>query len=443
MTRREEGLTAAFQRNLPRRRGGRASRATTRGIHRGILQVLRERIVFILQYLVVGTSSHQIYSSRIAQIDERLEHLQDNWVEDKFVVLPNLKDFASLAPGLEPESESEVETVFAQSEPEEISDQEEADRRPVFSVPAFQQAFERLLQRGGPRLATSSASSSSVPAPASVETPSVAKPSSKPPPLLIPPSKGTPKQKAAPKATSFLAPTSKAKPESRVVLGKPASVPAIASGRVVPTVILEPVPKAPQVDLNILVAQDLGVLPAGAELFGLSRRLSFQPIISLDYHNVLDKAVLSRTRVLRLDSAGQIDQRVQAAVGALLGSPFQILVCSYCHEEETRQRVRTACVDNPNWNATLISDKPTGPKGKLACLSQVISDRCLSSRPSRVYHVDDSYDVLKELKDYSGIIPVGVRVKRRNYWEVEGVWYGDNIFAALEHILELEQPYLR
>jgi hypothetical protein len=63
--------------------------------------------------------------------------------------------------------------------------------------------------------------------------------------LLIPPSKGTPKQKAAPKATSFLAPTSKAKPESRVVLGKPASVPAIASGRVVPTVILEPVPKAP------------------------------------------------------------------------------------------------------------------------------------------------------------------------------------------------------
>ena len=210
-TRREEGLTAAFQRNLLRRRGGRASRATTRGIHRGILQVLRERIVLILQYLVVGTSSHQIYSSRIAQIDGRLEHLQDNWVEHKFVVLPNLKDFASFAPGLEPESESEVETVFAQSEPEEISDQEEADRRPVFSVPAFQQAFERLLQRGGPRLATSSASSSSVPTPASVETPSVAKPSSKPPPL-IPPS--TPKQKAAPKATSFLAPTSKAKPES-------------------------------------------------------------------------------------------------------------------------------------------------------------------------------------------------------------------------------------
>ena len=90
MTRREEGLTAAFQRNLPRRRGGRASRATTRGIHRGILQVLRERIVLILQYLVVGTSSHQIYSSRIAQIDERLEHLQNNWVEDKFVVLPKL-----------------------------------------------------------------------------------------------------------------------------------------------------------------------------------------------------------------------------------------------------------------------------------------------------------------------------------------------------------------
>lgn len=50
---------------------------------------------------------------------------------------------------------------------------------------------------------------------------------------------------------------------------------------------------------------------------------------------------------------------------------------------------------------------------------------------------------LERAEGHSGIIPVGVRVKRRNYWEVEGVWYGDNIFAALEHILELEQPYLR
>ena len=78
-----------------------------------------------------------------------------------------------------------------------------------------------------------------------------------------------------------------------------------------------------------------------------------------------------------------------------------------------------------------ISDKPTGRNGKLAVLRQVIDPQAFNS--GRTYHVDDDEGVLSEIRDFSNIVPVGVRVRgKRNWRETHGVHYTDNVFEALD-----------
>ena len=144
------------------------------------------------------------------------------------------------------------------------------------------------------------------------------------------------------------------------------------------------------VPANISFAEPLGDLPFGAELHSVTRRFSFAPVKSIDYHNVLDRVNVSRRRLLKLSATGQLHNQVTAAVGAVLGNPFQVLVLSYCHHEATRQNVRRACIGNSSFNPVSNCDRPTCELGKLSVLRQVISEELLDSRPCRVYHIDDS-----------------------------------------------------
>ena len=80
------------------------------------------------------------------------------------------------------------------------------------------------------------------------------------------------------------------------------------------------------VPANISFAEPLGDLPFGAELHGVTRRFSFAPVMGIDYHNVLDRVNVSRRRLLKLSATGQLHNQVTAAVGAVLGNPFQVLV---------------------------------------------------------------------------------------------------------------------
>lgn len=132
LTRRREGLLElleghAHARNIQTRRGGRQARAGTRarGIHRGLLQLLKEHVFRLLAILAQGPC-HRALSLRIQQIDQRLVFLRDNWVEDKRVVLPGLRDWPELRvvePDIEIESASEVESIlYLSSDEEQASD---------------------------------------------------------------------------------------------------------------------------------------------------------------------------------------------------------------------------------------------------------------------------------------------------------------------------------
>lgn len=63
LARKEDSFVAAYHRDVQRQRGGRQAKASTRGIHRRILQCLRERLERVLQ--VITFASHiQVYQAR-------------------------------------------------------------------------------------------------------------------------------------------------------------------------------------------------------------------------------------------------------------------------------------------------------------------------------------------------------------------------------------------
>ena len=156
---------------------------------------------------------------------------------------------------------------------------------------------------------------------------------------------------------------------------------------------------------------------------------------------MLDRVNLSKTRSLHLTPNGQLHPQVATAVAAVLGNPFRVLVLSYCHREYTRQNVRRACFGNPAFNAVAISDKPTQELGKLSVLRQVISEELLESEPCRVYHIDDSWEVLTELRDKSNVVPIGIKLYKRGFYQVPGVHYEINLFGAIEYALRSEQRF--
>lgn len=87
-----------------------------------------------------------------------------------------------------------------------------------------------------------------------------------------------------------------------------------------------------------------------------------------------------------------------------------------------------------------ITDKASGPKGKLAFLRAVCDSRVLQEDPPRVYHVDDSPEVLEELYNSGdSIIPIGVKLDRPRYRQIPGVDYGWNVLDCVERVLQIEQ----
>ena len=117
----------AHWRNLESRRGGRQGRARTRGIHRHLLSLLKQRIERLLSVLAPRSQRAEAWNLRVQQIDERTRFLNNNWPEDKHIVLPGLREWAaenlsdSSAVTVAIESESEVETLCHSSDEEDQS----------------------------------------------------------------------------------------------------------------------------------------------------------------------------------------------------------------------------------------------------------------------------------------------------------------------------------
>lgn len=104
-----------------------------------------------------------------------------------------------------------------------------------------------------------------------------------------------------------------------------------------------------------------------------------------------------------------LDGLTTAASGATL------VALSYCHAEDTRQNVRRALVGLPQFRHIILSDDRINNRGKLRVLERLISERCLNS--GRVYHIDDSWEVLAEVRNSQRVVPVGIRTHNRQ-WKV-------------------------
>ena len=146
LTRQQEGLVHAFQRNVATRRGGRQARARTRGIHRGLLQVLHERILRVLEQLW-DRAQRQVHEDRLQQIEERQAFLERGYPEDKYTVLPNIRDFYIgfyIGGGVDVPSDIEsvslVETI--------VDSEEERDEPIVVEDGPLDFAVRRELERG-------------------------------------------------------------------------------------------------------------------------------------------------------------------------------------------------------------------------------------------------------------------------------------------------------
>ena len=89
----------------------------------------------------------------------------------------------------------------------------------------------------------------------------------------------------------------------------------------------------------------------------------------------------------------------------------------------------------PQFEYVVISDDRINYRGKLRVLERLISDRCLNT--GQVYHIDDSWEVLTEVRDSQRIVPVGIRTHNRQR-RIDGVQYCDNILEALDYVAWLD-----
>jgi hypothetical protein len=371
----------------------------------------------------------------------------NNFPEDKFTVLPDLREYleqhhtwetvsvdsnsvndpVELPPNIS-ESESEEGTPYQRSDPilqravdrlvksgqvvrtkkgiELSASSQEALARKDLSVP---QLPERL--RGGSRVAPSSqtaASSSTDPAPV----------------LLRLAPKSVPK--SAPK---FLKPT-------------PKSLPSTSSDSQTVVVVEEdtqllldhPTLVASEVTFRNLSTEDLDRLQLQA-YEGQCSVARARAAISWDHHQVLDTFRHSNRRVSR-DSGGIYPRETQDVLGTVRQLPnikIAQVVLSYCHLEDTVRKVLRCASNQSELAGTFISRKPTGPLGKLAVLQELVS------LDSLVYHVDDSPEVLGEIDQFIKAHPqcawkvVGISVPGKR--TASGVSYYRNVAEALSAIL--------
>ena len=349
-----QGVLAAHRRNTNTRRAGRRGQAgrRTRAIHRHILDCLVELLKSLLQIPGLADPGRRQLEVRRDQAQNRLDWLHspaNNFPEDKFTVLPDLREYleqhhtwetvsvdsnsvndpVELPPNIS-ESESEEGTPYQRSDPilqravdrlvksgqvvrtkkgiELSASSQEALARKDLSVP---QLPERL--RGGSRVAPSSqtaASSSTDPAPV----------------LLRLAPKSVPK--SAPK---FLKPT-------------PKSLPSTSSDSQTVVVVEEdtkllldhPALVASEVTFRNLSIEDLDRLQLQAHE-GQCSVARARAVISWDHHQVLDTFRHSNRRVSR-DSGGIYPRETQDVLRTVRQLPnikIAQVVLSYCHLEDT------------------------------------------------------------------------------------------------------------
>lgn len=429
---RTQGVLQAHRKNVAKRRGGQAAVRRTRGIHKQILRILIEYLVELISYLAgVRQPIPSELKVRRYQAEEQLNFLENGGVPTrKAEVLPGLREYCRGTSqwkshlGLEDLSDLEScrtnDTLSCHSS--ESSEIVETDDNP-FGDPVLRAAWERFQSKGpdyvqrvereafgisappdlpewfrtGPRLERTA---TPTPSSAAASSSSTAAPSR---PVVsdraaIQVTKADPLLKAKPK------PKPKAQPRTQYTV-----------------TYLDPSPET----LRRLQLQTW----EGSETF-----IGKQAVISWDHHQVLDTFRHSGRRISRAEG-GQYPaetRKVLETAHRLTANLVQV-VLSYCHRPETVRSVVQCATQQSELAKIIVSRKPDGPLGKLAAL------KALFSTSTYLIHVDDSAEVLTEIRDYirgrnTNWKIIGVTVPRKPI--VEGVLYVRNVQEALETILK-------
>ena len=131
------------------------------------------------------------------------------------------------------------------------------------------------------------------------------------------------------------------------------------------------------------------------------RQLRFgRSIISIDYHNVLDKHPISNKRILYpVDGDHQIRQENRLAIQRLKDLGLAVIVISFVHTDWRKRSVVASCTTLPMDKIVITqTGDGTGWGGKLDGLNIL----CSPSEETSLIHIDDKASICSEFRQARG-----------------------------------------
>ena len=165
------------------------------------------------------------------------------------------------------------------------------------------------------------------------------------------------------------------------------------------------------------------------------RQLNFgRSIISIDYHNVLDKHKISNKKVLYpVDGDHPIRQENRLAIQRLEDLGLAVIVTSFIHTDWRKRAVVASCATLPI-DRTIITQTGdgTGWGGKL----DVLRILCPPSEETSLIHVDDKASIWSEPRNARGQYFGTCHIKYPGKPACPGVRVHKNLSQAVDQIIE-------
>ena len=190
---------------------------------------------------------------------------------------------------------------------------------------------------------------------------------------------------------------------------------------------------------SISVEDNVVRLPWGTSVYPpITQQITSLNILSIDWHQVLDCIRIPGETVTRPVGYTVVEQ-VRAKLRELKSTVpgIHVVINSYCCAAGFRNGVLS--IRCPEVDHVIVTSKKSGPRGKLAALQSVCR------RTARICHIDDSAEVLRELKLERrkqrgwNTYPLGIRIPRsarRTAQEREpGVIYYGNVLETITHFV--------
>ncbi|CAL1159158.1 unnamed protein product, partial [Cladocopium goreaui] len=187
-----------------------------------------------------------------------------------------------------------------------------------------------------------------------------------------------------------------------------------------------------------LLQQNCSVFTPQGQYLLPQRQLNFgRSIISIDYHNVLDKHKISNKKVLYpVDGDHPIRQENRLAIQRLEDLGLAVIVTSFIHTDWRKRAVVASCATLPIDRIIITqTGDGTGWGGKL----DVLRILCPPSEETSLIHVDDKASIWSEPRNARGQYFGTCHIKYPGKPACPGVRVHKNLSQAVDQIIE-EDP---